>query len=430
MKAERKINVKKSVMMFVVMFFGLVASLLNGEKAFASSSSQWAYPTENYTISATWPKYSGGSYHSGIDFAVPLNTPVYSTCDGTVVATGSLTTSYGVYVKIKATVNGETVYMRYCHLNSYIVQVGDKVKAGQKIAYSGSTGNSTGPHLHYEVRNASDSYGDLNNPTLNPSNYLPGSSYQYTLNTNDPIGYIDSVSGGTNAITLRGWAFDLDVPSNVLELHVYVGGPAGSGAPAYAIYTGAYRPDVAKAYSGVGNYQGFEQTISVDKNLVGEQTIYIYAINQEGTNNPFIGSRTVVIYPEFTYYAHVANIGNLTPVSVGEATGDIGKNRIEDIVVNLTYGGKSAIIGQAHVKDKGWLSPVGSGCSIGTRGLSLRIECVNFKLTNGLENKFDLYYRVYVNGRGWTEYAKNGENAGTTGLGLAISGIQFKLEAK
>lgn len=74
------------------------------------------------------------------------------------------------------------MYIRYCHLNSFAVSEGDIVKCGQLIGYSGSTGNSTGPHLHYEVRNENDYYGNVNSPTLDPRNYLPGSSYSFTLN--------------------------------------------------------------------------------------------------------------------------------------------------------------------------------------------------------------------------------------------------------
>ena len=145
----------------------------------AVTSSNWSWPTSVHSIKSDWPNYSSGSYHAGTDFPVALNSPVYSTCDGEVVAVTSLTTSYGKHIKIKAVVNGAVVYMRYCHLNSFVVSVGDKVKSGQLIAYSGSTGNSTGPHLHYEVRNAQDRYGNSSSPNLNPRNYLPGTSFSF-----------------------------------------------------------------------------------------------------------------------------------------------------------------------------------------------------------------------------------------------------------
>ena len=147
----------------------------------------------NHSAGSYWPVYSNGSYHGGTDFGVALNSPVYSTCDGEVVAVTSLTYSYGKHIKIKAIVNGGTVYIRYCHLNSFAVSVGDKVRAGQLIARSGSTGKSTGPHLHYEVRNANDYYGyDASHTNLNPRNYLPGSGY--TFETNGPTEKPSNVS--------------------------------------------------------------------------------------------------------------------------------------------------------------------------------------------------------------------------------------------
>lgn len=178
----------------------------------AATSNNWCWPTSVHSIKSDWPNYASGKYHGGTDFSVPLNSPVYSTCDGEVVAVTSLTTSYGKHIKIKASVNGSTVYMRYCHLNSFAVSVGNKVSAGQLIAYSGSTGNSTGPHLHYEVRNANDTYGSSSNPNLNPKNYLPGSSYSFATNGNNPTVsnkvefHSSSVSNiSSNAATINTW---------------------------------------------------------------------------------------------------------------------------------------------------------------------------------------------------------------------------------
>jgi len=121
-----------------------------------------------------WPKYnSSGKYHSGTDISASKGTPVYAAYGGTVDTAKSLTSSYGKHVIIRCNVDGKTVYMYYAHMNSYNVRVGQTVSAGQQIGTVGSTGNSTGPHLHFEVRNSSKHYGNINNPTLNPYNYLP-----------------------------------------------------------------------------------------------------------------------------------------------------------------------------------------------------------------------------------------------------------------
>ena len=88
------------------------------------------------------------SGHNGLDIAVPIGTPIESTMDGQVVHAGWNNQGYGNLVIVE---NGE-YRTYYAHLSSVPVSVGDTVKAGTTIGISGSTGNSTGPHLHYEIR--------------------------------------------------------------------------------------------------------------------------------------------------------------------------------------------------------------------------------------------------------------------------------------
>ena len=86
--------------------------------------------------------------HTGIDIAIPTGTPVKTTMDGRVIHAGWNTQGYGNLVIVE---NG-AYRTYYAHLSSIPVAVGDEVKAGTTIGLSGSTGNSTGPHLHYEIR--------------------------------------------------------------------------------------------------------------------------------------------------------------------------------------------------------------------------------------------------------------------------------------
>jgi murein DD-endopeptidase MepM/ murein hydrolase activator NlpD len=86
--------------------------------------------------------------HTGIDLAVVVGTPVKTTMDGKVIHAGWNTQGYGNLVIVE---NGE-YRTYYAHLSSIPVSVGDTVKAGTTIGLSGNTGNSTGPHLHYEIR--------------------------------------------------------------------------------------------------------------------------------------------------------------------------------------------------------------------------------------------------------------------------------------
>ena len=87
------------------------------------------------------------AFHAGLDFAGPMLTPIYSTAPGVVSFTG-VRTGYGNTVEID---HGRGFKTRYAHLSSIGVAVGQRVALGQRIAAMGSTGRSTGPHLHYEV---------------------------------------------------------------------------------------------------------------------------------------------------------------------------------------------------------------------------------------------------------------------------------------
>ena len=103
--------------------------------------------------------------HGGVDFAVPKNTPVAAAAQGVVTFAG-WTKGYGNLVVIKHPDGRET---RYGHLEKLLVAKDDEVFANQKIALSGSTGKSTGPHLHFEIREN----GQVVNPLKILSNVLP-----------------------------------------------------------------------------------------------------------------------------------------------------------------------------------------------------------------------------------------------------------------
>jgi murein DD-endopeptidase MepM/ murein hydrolase activator NlpD len=91
---------------------------------------------------------AGHHFHSGIDLAGPLGTPIYASTAGTVTVRRERG-GYGLYILLARDSQLSTLYG---HLDWPLVQPGDVVAAGQAIALMGSTGNSTGPHLHFEVR--------------------------------------------------------------------------------------------------------------------------------------------------------------------------------------------------------------------------------------------------------------------------------------
>ena len=114
-------------------------------------------PLENATLTSdygmrTHPILGSRRNHKGIDLAQPTGTPVYATADG-VIGRAEWFSSYGNYIQIE---HGGELQTRYAHLSGYAVAAGEQVRKGQLIGYVGSTGRSTGPHLHYEVRVAGD----------------------------------------------------------------------------------------------------------------------------------------------------------------------------------------------------------------------------------------------------------------------------------
>ena len=136
--------------------------LSNGEVLFT-------WPLATHTITAGW-YYSDGKLHRAIDLRAAVGTPVCAAEDGTVdwVQTwdGRSTRgdqSYGNAIKIRhADYNGCVLETLYAHLDEVCVAVGDTVQEGQVIGYTGNSGNSTGPHLHFEVRLAGTRYNPLN----------------------------------------------------------------------------------------------------------------------------------------------------------------------------------------------------------------------------------------------------------------------------
>lgn len=94
-----------------------------------------------------WYKPFGLIGHNGIDIPTPTGTRLLSCINGKVVETANDVKGYGVYVKIE----NDYCAVLYAHLKDFHLKVGDKVKAGDFVGFSGNTGNSTGPHLHFGV---------------------------------------------------------------------------------------------------------------------------------------------------------------------------------------------------------------------------------------------------------------------------------------
>ena len=139
-----------------------------------SSSSMFIHPTSG-SITQGYGSASGSngySFHNGIDFGAPVGTPIVAAATGTVI-TASSGGPYGNHVMIAHQLNGKTYTTVYAHMSSLNAHAGQRVSQGQQIGALGSTGNSTGPHLHFEIHVGGYSYsasGPAN--SVNPMSML------------------------------------------------------------------------------------------------------------------------------------------------------------------------------------------------------------------------------------------------------------------
>lgn len=111
---------------------------------------QWVLPLSSYRLTAGFGQssYLWSSVHTGLDFSAPIGSPIHAVANGVVTSTG-YDGSYGNKTVITLD-DGTDLW--FCHQTSFLVNVGDTVRGGEIIGTVGSTGNSTGPHLHLEVR--------------------------------------------------------------------------------------------------------------------------------------------------------------------------------------------------------------------------------------------------------------------------------------
>jgi murein DD-endopeptidase MepM/ murein hydrolase activator NlpD len=124
------------------------------------SSVGMIWPVNGIITSPFGPR--AGGFHPGLDIGVPEGTPIAAAASGVVTFAGWNDGGYGNFVIID---NGGGISTAYAHQSQIAVSSGESVSQGETIGYVGTTGNSTGPHLHFEVR--------VNGTAVNPLNYLP-----------------------------------------------------------------------------------------------------------------------------------------------------------------------------------------------------------------------------------------------------------------
>jgi murein DD-endopeptidase MepM/ murein hydrolase activator NlpD len=134
-------------------------------------------PIANYTFTSAFgvrsdPFRGYAAMHAGVDLASPTGTPIYATADG-IVDRAEWFGGYGNMVEID---HGKGIATRYGHMSRISAHPGERIKRGELIGYVGSTGRSTGSHLHYEVRIDGHAVNPI--PFLQSANYLMAASQQ------------------------------------------------------------------------------------------------------------------------------------------------------------------------------------------------------------------------------------------------------------
>lgn len=137
----------------------------------------------------------GLPYHNGVDFAVITGTPVVAAAPGTVAKFKHDVGGYGLHVVLDCEKQGEKFRVIYAHLSETAVHVGEQVAEGQIIGKSGNTGNSTGPHLHFEVRPED---------ARKPGSYVPGAQAVDPMPMFEPLAALTDVLYQARVLPLSG----------------------------------------------------------------------------------------------------------------------------------------------------------------------------------------------------------------------------------
>ena len=120
----------------------------NEKSRLRSVTQSWRWPLQEVEVTSSFG-IRHGDFHDGVDLRAPIGTRVYAAAPGVVIYSGSRISGYGKMLVIRHQDKLSTVY---AHNSKLLVRKGQKVRRGQLIAYSGNTGRSSGPHVHFEVR--------------------------------------------------------------------------------------------------------------------------------------------------------------------------------------------------------------------------------------------------------------------------------------
>ena len=289
--AQRVEAIRKTVVFAGVFLTALfLIGSLNGNTAKAASRKCYSICTGNTRVYSNTGLSRGIGWIYDSDQISVINVTRNWSQVSYPISRGRTKTGY-IATSAILTATGGSTYTSRGKFNTYRRPGGSYygyVAANDRVMILGNSGGYT--QIKYPV-SGGYKYAFAVSSEVN-SKLRPQTAVSYGVN---PQGYVDFATSPSNG-TLRvsGWTFDRDSLGSKLQVHVYVGGPAGSGAPGYRCVANVHRPDVDNAFPGVGQYHGFDATFKVSR--TGAQKIYVYAINVGGgSSNPLLGTKDVTI---------------------------------------------------------------------------------------------------------------------------------------
>ena len=152
---------------------------------------------------------------------------------------------------------------------------------------------------------------------------------------------------------------------------------------------------------------------------------------EKGGDAPSSGAPAELSVPSLSLRAHVSGVGWQAAVGNGGTAGTTGQSRaVEAITAEVSSPVSGGLSYSAHVSGIGWQDEVSDGAVAGTTGQGRAVECVKMRLTGGLSEYYDVWYRAYVQDYGWLGWASDGARAGTTGIGYRVEALQVRILAK
>ena len=152
---------------------------------------------------------------------------------------------------------------------------------------------------------------------------------------------------------------------------------------------------------------------------------------EKGGDAPSSGAPAELSVPSLSLRARVSGVGWQAAVGNGGTAGTTGQSRaVEAITAEVSSPVSGGLSYSAHVSGVGWQDEVSGGTVAGTTGQGRAVECVKMRLTGGLSEYYDVWYRAYVQDYGWLGWASDGARAGTTGIGYRVEALQVRILAK